>query len=109
MPTTAIKTFNPTEFMNHTVGDGIRPKVGFTERSHPKNSPENQRAAGGRQRERHTSDLVDDGADESADGDRSADKCHIGHIGGAICDTQHLGARNDVLRAANKSNDVAPL
>jgi hypothetical protein len=41
MPTTAMNTFRPTEFMNHTVEDGIRPKVGFTERSHPKKIPEN--------------------------------------------------------------------
>src|ERR1700759_5787036 len=40
MPTTAMNMFNPTEFMNHTVGDGIRPKVGCTERSQPKNRPE---------------------------------------------------------------------
>src|SRR5246127_3586676 len=38
--TTAMNTFRPTEFMNHTVGDGIRPNVGFTERSQPKNRPE---------------------------------------------------------------------
>src|SRR6516165_3864080 len=40
MPTTAMNTFRPTEFMNHTVEDGMRPKVGRTERSQPKNSPE---------------------------------------------------------------------
>src|SRR5580700_1869066 len=40
MPTTAMKTFRPTEFMNHTVDDGIRPKVGCTERNQPKNKPE---------------------------------------------------------------------
>src|ERR1700742_1351822 len=40
IPTTAINTFRPTEFMNHTVGDGIRPNVGCTERSQPKNRPE---------------------------------------------------------------------
>src|SRR6516165_2153523 len=40
MPTTAINTFRPTEFMNHTVGDGIRPNEGCTDRSQPKNSPE---------------------------------------------------------------------
>src|SRR3954463_3660499 len=38
-PTMAMKTFRPTEFMNHTVDDGIRPKVGRTERSQPKNRP----------------------------------------------------------------------
>ncbi len=40
MPTTAMNMFRPTEFMNHTVDDGIRPKVGCTERSQPKTSPE---------------------------------------------------------------------
>src|SRR5215813_2092383 len=40
MPTTAMNTFRPTEFMNQTVGDGMRPNVGRTERSHPKNRPE---------------------------------------------------------------------
>src|SRR5258705_1812434 len=40
MPTTAMNTFRPTEFMNHTVDDGIRPNVGRTERSQPKNRPE---------------------------------------------------------------------
>src|ERR1700720_543881 len=39
MPTTAMNTFRPTEFMNQTVGDGIRPKVGRTERSQPKKRP----------------------------------------------------------------------
>src|SRR6201998_3459406 len=39
-PPTAMNMFRPTEFMNHTVDDGIRPKVGCTERSQPKNSPE---------------------------------------------------------------------
>jgi len=27
IPTTAMNMFSPTEFMNQTVGDGIRPKV----------------------------------------------------------------------------------
>src|SRR5690349_22145027 len=40
IPTTAMNTFRPTEFMNQTVDDGIRPKVGRTERSHPKKRPE---------------------------------------------------------------------
>src|SRR5690242_18628388 len=38
-PTIAINTLRPTEFMNQTVGEGIRPNVGCTERSHPKNRP----------------------------------------------------------------------
>src|SRR3974377_781353 len=41
MPTTAMNTFRPTEFQNHTVDEGIRPKVGRTERSHPKKRPAN--------------------------------------------------------------------
>src|SRR3569623_2021329 len=40
MPTMAMKTFRPTEFMNQTVGEGIRPKVGCTDRSQPKNRPD---------------------------------------------------------------------
>src|SRR4051812_48461870 len=39
MPTTAMNMLRPTEFMNHTVDDGIRPKVGRTERNHPKKRP----------------------------------------------------------------------
>src|SRR5580693_4507124 len=38
-PTTAMNTFRPTEFMNQTVDDGMRPKVGLTERNHPKKRP----------------------------------------------------------------------
>ena len=40
MPTTAMKTFRPTEFMNQTVEGGMRPKVGWIERSQPKTRPE---------------------------------------------------------------------
>src|SRR6516165_1558196 len=40
IPTTAINTFRPTEFINHTVDEGIRPKVGRTERNQPKKRPE---------------------------------------------------------------------
>src|SRR5215203_734761 len=39
-PTMAMNTFRPTEFMNQTVGDGMRPNIGRTERSQPKKSPE---------------------------------------------------------------------
>src|SRR5437899_12928134 len=39
MPTTAMNTFRPTEFMNQTVDEGMRPKVGRTERSQPKKRP----------------------------------------------------------------------
>src|SRR5215213_10258511 len=38
-PTIAMNTFKPTEFMNQTVGDGMRPNIGRTERSQPKKSP----------------------------------------------------------------------
>jgi len=33
MPTTAMNTFRPTEFMNHRGDDVMRPNVGRTERS----------------------------------------------------------------------------
>src|SRR3981189_931858 len=42
IPTTAMNMFSPTEFMNQTVGDGIPPKVGRTERSQPKKRPRNK-------------------------------------------------------------------
>ena len=34
-----MNTFKPTEFMNQTVGDGMCPNVGRTERSQPKKRP----------------------------------------------------------------------
>src|SRR4026208_2578359 len=40
MPTTAMNTFRPTEFMNHTVEDGMRPKNGPADRSQPNTRPE---------------------------------------------------------------------
>src|SRR3954465_14791292 len=40
IPTPAMKTLRPTEFMNHRAGEGMRPKVGRTERSHPNTMPE---------------------------------------------------------------------
>src|SRR5215475_11986614 len=40
IPTMAIKMFRPTEFMNQTVGDGMRPKVGRTDLNHPQTIPE---------------------------------------------------------------------
>src|ERR1700759_4082233 len=40
IPTTAMNMVRPTEFMNNTVGDGIRPNVGCTDRNQPKNRPE---------------------------------------------------------------------
>src|ERR1700692_2453289 len=39
MPTTAMNKLRPTEFMNQKVDEGIRPKVGRTERNHPKKRP----------------------------------------------------------------------
>ncbi|MNN03721.1 hypothetical protein D3C81_1164250 [compost metagenome] len=39
MPTTAMNTFRPTEFMNQTVGSGMRPKVGWMARYQPKMMP----------------------------------------------------------------------
>jgi hypothetical protein len=39
MPTMAMKMLRPTEFMNQSVGVGMRPKLGRTERSHPPMMP----------------------------------------------------------------------
>src|SRR5512133_3875361 len=39
MPTMAMKMLRPTEFMNQTVGVGMRPNFGRTERSHPPTIP----------------------------------------------------------------------
>src|SRR5260370_32394936 len=49
MPTMAMKMLRPTEFMNQTVGDGMRPKEGRTERNHLPPS--------GSRSEEHTSEL----------------------------------------------------
>ena len=56
-PTMAMNTFRPTEFMNQTVGDGMRPKVGRTERSQPKNRPAIKAPPEVDKRERHAADL----------------------------------------------------
>ena len=39
MPTMAMKTLRPTEFMNHSVGCGTLPIHGFTVRSQPTKMP----------------------------------------------------------------------
>src|SRR4029077_10464889 len=39
IPTIAMKILRPTEFMNHTVGDGMRPNDERAERRHPPTSP----------------------------------------------------------------------
>ena len=39
MPTMAMKMLSPTLFMNQTVGDGMRPNDGRTERSQPNTIP----------------------------------------------------------------------
>ena len=101
MPTMAMKMLRPTEFMNQTVGVGMRPKVGRTERSQPPTMPAIERAAGGGQRQRHAADLEDQRADQGADHDRRADERHVGDVGRAIGDAQQLGGGVGVLRAAD--------
>src|SRR4029453_16470908 len=39
MPTMGMKMLRPTEFMNQTVEDGMRPKYGRVDRSHPNTIP----------------------------------------------------------------------
>ncbi len=91
MPTMAMKMFRPTEFMNQTVGDGMRPKDGRTERSQPPTMPGDERAAGGRQRQRHAADLEDQRADQRADHDPDADERDVGDVGRPVGDAEQLG------------------
>ena len=79
-PTMAMNTFKPTEFMNQTVGDGIRPNVGRTERSQPKKRPAINAPPEVDKRERHAADVGDERADQGADGDGGADEHHVGHV-----------------------------
>ena len=60
MPTMAMKMFKPTEFMNQMVGDGMRPKAGRTERSHPKTMPAIRAPPDCGQRQRNPFDLEDE-------------------------------------------------
>ena len=98
MPTMAMKTLSPTEFMNHTVDDGMRPKVGRTERSQPKTRPGDQRAAGGGQRQRHAAHLAHQRADQRAERDRAADEGDVGDVARTVGHAQVLGGGRGVLR-----------
>ena len=71
--------------------------------------PGDQRAAGGRQRERHAGHLEDQRADQRADHDRRADERHVGDVGRTIRDAQHLGDGGGVLRAADDGEQVAAI
>ena len=67
----------------------------------------NQRAAGGRQGERNAADLVDERADQRADGDRRADEGDVRDVGRAVGVAQRLRGGADVLRASDEGEDVA--
>ena len=60
-----------------------------------------ERAAGGRERERHAAHLHDERADQRADRDRGADERDVGDVGRPVGDAQQLGGRVGVLRAAD--------
>ena len=47
IPTTAMKTLSPTEFINHRVEEGIRPNVGLNRAQPTEHQACDQRAAGG--------------------------------------------------------------
>ena len=97
MPMMAMKMLRPTEFMNHTVGDGMRPKVGLTERNQPKKRPENNAPPAVDSVSRNAADLINERTAKRADGDRSTDEGHISDIGCPIDDAEHFGCRRDVL------------
>ena len=109
MPTTAMNTFRPTEFMNQTVDDGIRPKVGSHRTQPSEEKASNQYATGGGEREWHAADLVDKRTEQGADRDRPTNESHIRHVGHAIRKAQHLGSGCYVLGASDEGNDIAPL
>ncbi len=102
MPTTAMKMFRPTEFMNHTVDDGIRPNVGWTDRNQPKTSPEISAPPEVDKRQRYIADLVDESPDQCADRDRSADEGDVGDIAWAVGNAKRLRCGGGVLGAADQ-------
>ena len=87
----------------------MRPNFGRTERSQPPMIPGDQRSAGGRQGDRRPGHLEDQRADQRADHDRRADERHVGDIGRTVGDTQHLGGGGNILRAADKGEQVAAI
>ncbi len=81
MPMTAMNMLSPTEFMNHSVADGMRPKVGRIARYQPKTMPKISAPPAVESVIGIRTDLQDDRADQRADGDRNADEGNVGDVG----------------------------
>ena len=109
MPTIAMKMFRPTEFMNQTVGVGMRPKDGRTERSQPPMIPAISAPPAVESVSGTPCHLEHQRADQRADHDERADERHVGDVGRAVRDAEHLGGGGDVLRAADQGEQVAAI
>ena len=89
-------------------GGGGYPAEGRTHRAQPaEEEPGNQGPAGGGERQRNAADLVNNGAEQGADGDCRANERHIRHIGRSVWVTQHFGGGRDVLRPPDDGHDIA--
>jgi hypothetical protein len=66
-----------------------------------------ERASGGRQRQRDAGDVEDQRAEQGADHDERANERHVGDVGRAIGDTQQLDGFVGVLRSADNREQVA--
>ena len=91
-PMTAMKTFNPTEFMNQSAGLGMRPNVGRMARYQPammpmmSAPPAVESVIGTPPRSDH------DRADQRADRDRDADEGDVGDVGWPVEDAERFSA-----------------
>ena len=89
----AMKMLRPTEFMNQTVGVGMRPKVGRTERSQPPtmpaiSAPPAVDSVSGTPPTLKTSEPISAPITIAR-----ADERHVGDVGRAIGDAEQLGRR----------------
>ena len=101
MPTMAMKMLRPTEFMNQTVDDGMRPKNGRVERSQPNTIPA-MSAPPAVDSVSGTPPTFKTSAPISAPSVIAhADERDVGDVGRPIGDAQQLGDGGGVLRAAD--------
>src|SRR6202000_3511994 len=54
-------------------------------------------------------DLVDDGAEQGADGDGCADKGDVGDVGRAVRAAQQSGCRRNISGTSDEGDDIAAL
>src|SRR5262245_43499316 len=91
-------------------GGGGNPAEGRTHRPQPsEEKPGNQGAAGSGQRQRNAANLVDNGAEQTADGDCRTNERHIRHVGRPVRVTQQFGGGRDVLGTPDDGDNIAPV